>query len=177
MELDDARAVLTPTTDPPTPRLSVPSAMKAKTRFGGWLAACGLLAGCGLMPSPDVVFVNAPAAVRERAPLPACGVETIRASSDADNNVEGRRCLWSAYQEHRPAEFVTTRPTVEGDPITYIYRVLPDGEVEVFVDSTRDAWSAKTWLRLACPQLALDVSAQAQPAFAPGEGCTETTIR
>jgi hypothetical protein len=125
-------------------------------------------------------FVNAPLAVRERSPLPACGVET--ASGREGFNVDGRRCLWAAYEEHRAAEFISTQVTVEGDPITWIYRVGHGGDVEVFLDSTRDRWSARTWLRLTCPGLALIEGAPGQPAFTAGLNqaggdCAETTLQ
>ena len=155
-----------------------------RTILAIWLG-CLLLAGCDLLdriePNAAAVrFPNAPAVVRDRVALPPCGEERVRLGGDG--NVAGRRCLWSAYQERRPAEFITTQWSIEGDPITSIYRILPGGAVEVFIDSTQDAWSAKTWLRLACPGLSLVVGAPDQPAFGPGLGpqrggeCAETTI-
>lgn len=140
-----------------------------------WIGAF-LAAGCTALQAPPEPWSDgAPVVVRDRSALPDCGWETVR--SDGDANVPGRRCLWSAYQEHRPAEFVTTQWSIEGDPITSIYRVLPGGAVEVFIDSTHDAWSARTWLHLACPDLVpVDVSS-GQPAFGPGSDCIETTIR
>jgi hypothetical protein len=151
-----------------------------RTTATTWIGALLVVAGCGmLVPRPDLAFANAPQLVRDRSALPACGAERVHAAADA--NVDGRRCLWSAYQEHRPAEFVTTRWSIEGDPITWIYRILPGGAVEVFVDSTQDTWSAKTWLRLACPGLSLVDGAGAQSEFEAGLGvggeCTETTVR
>jgi hypothetical protein len=149
-----------------------------------WLATL-LLTGCDVtLPIAPIDggprFDRAPVAVRERIALPACGQERIRL--DANANVEGRRCLWSAYEERRPAEFITTQFSIEGDPITSIYRILPGGAVELFIDSTQDAWSARTWLHLACPGLSLIPDAPAQPAFGPGLGpqpggeCVETTV-
>jgi hypothetical protein len=91
-------------------------------------------------------------------------------------NVEGRRCLWAAYLGHSPAEFISTQSTIEGDPITTLYRVQPDGRLEIFIDSTKDRWSAMTWLRLECLTLALASDAPGQPAFGPGAGCRETTL-
>ncbi|HEX5823407.1 MAG TPA: hypothetical protein VFY18_03015 [Candidatus Limnocylindrales bacterium] len=141
-------------------------------------------AGCGMwrvLPTTNANrFEGAPAIVRDRVALPPCGEEAVR--GDGVVNLAGRRCLWTAYLEHRPAEFVTTQWSVEGDPITSIYRVLPGGSVEVFIDSTQDVWSARTWLRLACPGLSLIEGAAGQPAFGPGLGsqpdgeCVETTI-
>lgn len=155
-----------------------------RTFLAIWVG-CLFLAGCGLLdriePNDGAVrFDNAPAVVRDRIALPSCGEERVRGGADA--NVAGRRCLWSAYQERRPAEFVSTLWSIEGDPITWIYRILPGGAVEVFIDSTQDTWSAKTWIRLACPGLSLAVNDPGQPAFVPGLGpqpegdCVETTV-
>ena len=156
-----------------------------KSLLAVWLLAALVLSACDTFaplpdPSDAKQFANAPLAVRERTPLPACGVET--ASGGGGVNVEGRRCLWAAYQEHRPAEFISNQLTVEGDPITWIYRVGAGGDVEVFLDSTRDAWSAKSWIRLACPGLSLIEGAPGQPAISaglnqPGGDCAETTIQ
>ena len=135
-----------------------------------------VVGGCGrLFPAVDNAFSNAPAAVRERPAMPSCGSETVHGPSDA--NIDGRQCLWDSYLGKQPAEFITTQWTVEGDPITSVYRILPDGAIEVFIDSTHDAWSSKSWLHLACQELALIDGAPGQPAFGPAEGCVETTIR
>jgi hypothetical protein len=42
----------------------------------------------------------------------------------------------------QPAEFTSTRPTVEGDPIVYVVRVLGPGAFEVVADNTADAFAA-----------------------------------
>lgn len=133
-----------------------------------------VLASCGDLDGSARRFDNAPLVVRDRVALPECGEETAHVGIGA--NTDGRRCLWAAYQQDRPAEFITTQTTIEGDPITFIYRILPGGAVEVFIDSTQDAWSARTWLHLACRELAL-IDGPGQPAFGVGDDCTETTIR
>jgi hypothetical protein len=156
--------------------------MKRSLLLAVWLGSL-LITGCDMLdrtaPNEGSVmrFDGAPVEVRERGALPPCGEE--RSQGDAGANIPGRRCLWAAYLEHRPAEFITTRWSIEGDPITSIYRILPNGAVEVFIDSTQDTWSAKTWLHLACPGLSLIDGAPAQPAFGPrgpGGDCSETTL-
>lgn len=139
------------------------------------LIAALAIAGCGFLPTADGTFGNAPAVVRDRATLPACGTESVQIAHGV--NLDGRRCFWNAYQSHQPAEFISTQTTIEGDPVTSVYRVLPDGAVEVFVDSTQDTWSTRTWLHLACRELSLIDDAPGQPAFGPGPDCVETTIR
>lgn len=144
------------------------------------LTACGTSSPSGAPPAAPS-FEDAPVAVRERLALPFCGEETARLNDGF--NIEGRRCLWAAYQQRQPAEFITTRWSIEGDPLTWIYRVLPNGAVEVFIDSTQDRWSARTWLHLACPGLSLIEGDPAQPAFGPGlkaqagGDCRERTLR
>jgi hypothetical protein len=150
----------------------------------GWVAGFALLLG-GCIPSPGsppVATVDAsgiPAVVVNRSVLPPCGFETTTQSGGF--NIAGRRCLWDAYLGRRPAEFVSTRPTVEGDPITFIFRVLGDGRVEVFEDQTHDRFSLGGWLHLDCPGLSIDDASLGQPAFAPGMPgpsgeCAETPI-
>ncbi|HYU50934.1 MAG TPA: hypothetical protein VEO91_13515 [Candidatus Limnocylindria bacterium] len=105
-----------------------------------------------------------------REPLPFCGQEP--SSSGIDFNLPARQCFWDAYQRRRPAEFITTKSTIEGDPVTMIYRVRRDGRIEVFVDATQDQYSARLWSRLDCPTLSRADDA-IQPAFGPGD-CRET---
>ncbi len=119
-------------------------------------------------------------AVRNRPSLPSCGEEALLNDDGPDLNA--RRCLWSAYERGQPAEFITTRTTTEGDPITFIYRVLAGGTVEVFIDSTHDRWSAMTWLHLICPGLTLTEDDPMAFDFGPGISaerggeCKETSI-
>lgn len=115
-------------------------------RPGALLVAIAVLAaGCDLLPPPT------PDWVLNRTELPACGAEEVAA--DRLPNREARECLIDAWRESRPAELISERPTVEGDPVTTIYRVLPDGSVEMFVDMTRDRYGSGEWERLVCSGL------------------------
>lgn len=109
------------------------------------IALALLVAGCDLLPAPPPEWVT------ERGELPACGAEEVTA--DRLPNSQARECLYDAWRESRAAEMISERRSVEGDPITTIYRVLPDGTVEVFVDMTRDRYGSGTWERLACSEL------------------------
>lgn len=125
--------------------------------------------------SPDptqVAFPDAPLLVQGRPILPACGEETIGVGVSGDP--AARDCLWAAYEAQRPAELVTHMTSIEGDPVTYVYRVLPGGSVEVFVDQTQDLYSTGGWLRLACPGLSR--LEDGVLALGLGEGCAETRI-
>jgi hypothetical protein len=71
---------------------------------------------------------------------------------------------------------VSTRLTIEGDPITSIYRVLGAGRVEVFIDSTQDRWSDRTWERLDCSTLGTVDSFAPAPDFGRDDSCMETPL-
>ena len=68
-----------------------------------------------------------------------------------------RACLLAAFEAQTPAEFSSTRPTVEGDPFTMIYRVWPDDDtspVVIFIDATRDSFGSGRWSKQLCEGLA-----------------------
>jgi len=108
-----------------------------------------------------------------RTSLASCGSE--RAGAAGPWNVEGRQCLWDAYQAGRPAEFVSTRSSVEGDPVTTTLRLLGSGRVEIYIDGTRDRWG-QGWTRLECPTLGLSDAPQPAPDFTWGPGCQERPV-
>lgn len=155
---------------------------------GGLLAATIALAACstaGDLPDAGEIlgamptFEGAPAEVAGRAPVPFCGRESLSLPDGAPDPA-ARDCFWQAHEEARAAEFVSENSTMEGDPITWIYRSLEGGGAIVYVDSTKDRWSAMTWLRIECPELVIDPGAAGAPAFGPPfvttEACAETTL-
>jgi hypothetical protein len=119
-------------------------------------------------------YPDAPAVVRERVPLPFCGGEQLDHGNGA--NVAGRQCFWSAYLSRQPAEFASTETTAERNSVLSIYRVLPNGQVEIFVDQTRAIFQTRVWLRLTCPRLAINRRDPQQLAFGPNSECVETRI-
>jgi hypothetical protein len=112
--------------------------------------------------------VTVPTVVRDRPALPSCGEET--GTQAGSLNPEARQCFWDAYLAKRPAELISTRPTVEGDPVTSIYRILAAGSVEVFVDYRRDRFSKGGWSRLLCSGLRRLEGSPWQDDFGPGLG-------
>lgn len=101
-----------------------------------------LAAGCNLLPAPTPEWVT------NRTELPSCGAEGVTADRLPDR--EARECLLDAWRESRAAEMISERSTIEGDPVTTIYRVLPDGGTELFIDMTRDRYGSGEWERLVC---------------------------
>lgn len=136
-----------------------------------------LATACNPLTGPSAPAVpNAPAEVANRSSLPFCGIESTVGGAGPD--LDARRCFWDAYLEGLPAEFITTQSTIEGDPLTFVYRVLGQGHVEVFVDQTYDMAGpspASNWIRLDCRTLAIMEGDQGQPAFGPGD-CDELPI-
>jgi hypothetical protein len=128
------------------------------------------LVSCSRVQPPS----NAPAVVVNRPALPSCGQESV--SRSAGFNVEARSCFWDAYQHGRPAEFISTELTTEGDPVTSMYRVLPLGNVEVFIDSTKDKYGSGTWTKQACQTLQAVTTRDVVPDFGIDDSCVETTI-
>lgn len=126
--------------------------------------------------SPSRMAAPIPKVVAERSPLPSCGVE-IATTPAGPWNPAARKCFWSAYQQGRPSEFVSTRPTIEGDPITTIYRVVSAGKIEVFMDTTQDRYSEPAgWWRFDCKTLS-PLETPAEPDFVVDDSCTQTAIR
>lgn len=122
--------------------------------------------------APFVIFVVAVATLtfwflraaehaqwKDREVLPSCGEVSLdqgeRLRVDAPDDVD---CLKEAMVSGEGAELVVTYPTVEGDPITDYYRVLPGGTTEIYTDATVDAATSAGWTYGECaePASALD---------------------
>jgi hypothetical protein len=147
-------------------------------RLAAIVAIMALVSGCGSSPasSNPTPSPPVPKVVSGRPALPSCGTEHATTQTGPWNE-KARRCFWDAYQKAQPAEFVTTRLTTEGDPVTTIYRVLGPGRVEVFVDGTQDKFSAtRAWIRLDCQTLASASTLATSPDFGPDESCVQTSI-
>lgn len=143
--------------------------MRVRTRALRVLAAATFSA-CGLATGGCTAVV--PSEVAFRKPLPSCGSEVL--TRDGGFNVDGRRCLWDAHEAGRPAEFVSTERSVEGDPVTYIYRVLGPGQVVVFVDTTRDRYGSRGWEKYTGRALRRFTSGRVDPDFGIDASFTES---
>jgi hypothetical protein len=124
-------------------------------RFGSLIAvvALGVTAtGCSSLfaPGPPAQFTNRPQ-------LPACGQEMYGRGEGMD--VDARTCLMSAFEDGSPAELVSTRLSVEGEPVVTYFRVwpAPGVPVEIYTDSSRDSFRSAAWTYQACERLQADV--------------------
>ncbi len=104
-----------------------------------------------------------------RSTLPFCGVEEGGFAGLIKAHVRG--CFVAALRDGTGAEFASIRSTVEGDPIATMTRALPAGGLEVFVDSTQDAFGARVWTRTSCRGFVEDQEFGFIPA-----GCDEAVV-
>jgi len=103
---------------------------------------------------PERVDARTPESVVIRRPLPFCGVEEApvpRPGEYFDATI--RNCFWAAKLDRREAEFVSVQPTMEGDRIATIYRLRPDGGVDLLLDSTQDRFGGGGWTVTTCDRL------------------------
>ena len=87
-----------------------------------------------------------PAAFLDREALPSCGSVDLGQGDEIPSG--DIACLEEATSAG--AELAVRRPTVEGDPVTEYYRVLPGGGWEIYTDMTKDAYGEGWWLNT-CP--------------------------
>lgn len=97
---------------------------------------------------------SVPALVADRDPLPSCGDEITPPTGPGPEEVAARQCLLEAFQSGGGGELRRDFKTPQGNPVTEILRVLPDGSVEVFVDATRDVEGSGRWERRVCDGVA-----------------------
>lgn len=91
-----------------------------------------------------------PAAFQDRTPLPSCGSVVLGQRDPVGRTEPEIDCFEQAIRRGAGAELVVTRPTVEGDPLIFYYRALPQGTVEYFVDATQDSFGSRTWFDGVC---------------------------
>lgn len=92
---------------------------------------------------------SAPAAFRNRAPLPMCPDVVLGLGEEA--GPEGLECLQRGF-EYGGAELAVARSTIEGDMVVTFYRVAEGaGALRIFHDATRDRFGSGAWEEAACP--------------------------
>jgi hypothetical protein len=81
-----------------------------------------------------------------------CGVvENMTLGESAPGEAKVWSCLANARDAGSAAEVTSIMTTVEGDPIYSYYRVTTNGTLEVYVDSTQDAFGSQEWSFVQCP--------------------------
>jgi hypothetical protein len=122
---------------------------------------------------PEWAEADVPAEVANRPPLRFCGVERAPAPTPMEYiDPVVRACFWDVWQAGGQAEFASVQSTMEGDPIATIYRLTPDGSIEVLVDGSRDRFGSGGWTLTRCASLMEDAEGQ---AFFGTADCDEAT--
>ena len=144
------------------------------------LLAAALLEACTSSPAGTSAatfdpfgLAGAPAEVRNRMPLLSCGTEVGHPPEGF--NVKARTCFWTAYTRGLSAEFISTRPAANGQPIVVIWRSLGGGHAEFFVDEAATTLPGHSWTHTTCPKLTLTNDPHVAPDWVPGifgAGCT-----
>ncbi len=100
-------------------------------------------AGCGGGDGDDGAGGDGlSASVEERRPMPSCGAYEVGLAAELPAEARtARDCFLSAFGAGREAELAITVTSIEGDPITTIYRVLGPNDVELFVDASADKFA------------------------------------
>ncbi|GAA1359252.1 hypothetical protein [Catellatospora chokoriensis] len=121
-------------------------------------AALLLTAGCGLFGDPVKDQWTS------RTELASCGEVSLGQGEQMQQKaVQEIACLQRALKDGESAELKVTHPTVEGDPLRTYYRVLPQGRLEVYTDSTDDRYSDRNWSFAECYS----------PEWLPGISCAQ----
>lgn len=108
------------------------------------LQACGTPPGTATpAPATAAVVTTVMPSSTPLAESQQCGKETaVTIKPGQGKDAAARDCLLQAYRAGRPARFMTTAITAEGDPITFDIDVVAPGWIEVTIDSA-DKYGAR----------------------------------
>lgn len=101
-------------------------------------------------------LTDAPSTVADREPLPYCGAELMEGFGNPNpySNIEltsgASECYYERVSSGLPAELILVGTTIEGDPVMYVLRVLPDRSEVTFIDATQDDLGAGAWVMIEC---------------------------
>jgi hypothetical protein len=111
------------------------------------------LAACGDDSDSEAMAPSLPGAPRQvadRAPLPFCGDEEVMLDGSGIDE-DARACFLDAWRDGERAELVSTFRTVEGDPITQVFRSLGAERIQLFIDSSQDRYGGRPgWQVMVC---------------------------
>jgi hypothetical protein len=102
-----------------------------------------------------ILDVSAASPSKTPASYPSCGNYWNRNTPVTAAERRVNACIVKASRDGRRARAVATLTTIEGDPIVNYVFVRDRHDVLVVVDTTRDAFGARTWQRLRCTGLVI----------------------
>lgn len=113
-------------------------------RFGRWGVGASLVIACVVF-----VFIQAQDPVhtqwKDRVALPSCGSVALDHGQSLRRDAASHFACLQDGRDSGGAELEVQRPTTEGDPTFFYYRVTPAGTTELYLDATRDIYSQGGW--------------------------------
>jgi hypothetical protein len=148
------------------------------------LLACAavmvLVAGCSSDLGPEAAtepapppetrqttIADAPPGIRAVEYGKPCGQEKVGYTGKPASDTEVVECIRRSLADRAPAWGTLVFLTREGDPVLYTYVVRAEGDVSVFVDSTKDSLGTSGWTAYACQSL--------PGRFGLPKGCSQPT--
>ena len=125
--------------------------------LGGVVLAAVALAAIGLWLVLRPADAGVPDQFADRPTLADCG-GTTAGPADAIGKVVAdvgpamTGCFDAALATGAGAELTIRQLSVEGTPAIEYHRALPDGGIEVFIDSRGDSYASQDWLHVRCPE-------------------------
>ena len=89
-----------------------------------------------------------------RRRMPSCGSYTATESPLPAEDEAVRQCFLAAARDGTQMEVTVTVASMEGDPITTIYRVLGPDDLELFVDASADTFAPVKTYHQRCTSVA-----------------------
>ena|GEM_PF-4735964 len=120
------------------------------------MLALVLLAGCGSKGGGGGGGSGLSDSAEGRRRMPSCGTYNAGDGELAPADRAVRDCFLAAFGAGEQKEVTITATSIEGDPITTIYRVLGPDDLELFVDASTDKFAAVKTYHQRCRTLAED---------------------
>ena len=122
----------------------------------GALVVASVGAGVWRALAPSVPGSGAPDQFTDRPSLLDCGRTPVPPGDTVGRGMtdlgrEANECFDTAVAEGTGAEVVVESASPEGEPVFAYHRALPEGGVEVFVDSRGGGFGPRDWSLFRCP--------------------------
>ena len=125
-----------------------------------WALVVGVLALAGvvvwLVRTPSDPDSGAPDRFTDRPSLADCGRTPVPPGDTVGRGLtdlgrEANECFDAALAAGTGAELVVESASAEGEPVFEYHRALPEGGVEIFIDSRGGGFGPRDWSLFRCP--------------------------
>ncbi len=124
-----------------------------RTLGTGLVLALVVATGCGGGGGGDDGLSDS---AESRRRMPSCGSYQVGGEPVAAADQAVRDCFLAAFRDGTEKEVTVTAFSIEGQPITTIYRVLGPDDVELFVDASADTFAGVKTYHQRCTSVAED---------------------